>query len=197
MKQLFLFFMALALFSCTPNQMLVQIPAGDRVELNTPGTQLYSAEVKNKSLGSLEVGVLSKNKEQQIRGFGLSAEGKADVLVESDNKLVLRNGSAQPAKVRVVMSKTEPVAPMPAGSVVNFTLRNKTARSIPLLIPDVMNPNLSPFSKSGVNLVMGQEILFQARGKKYVLLKVDESILEGSEIDVAALLKTRKAELGL
>lgn len=197
MKQLLLLFIGFAFFSCTPNQMLVQIPADDRVELSTPGTKLYSAEVKNKSLRDLEVGVLTKSSGEQIRGFGLAPKGKADVLVEADNKLVIRNEGSRAVKARILMTETAPIAPPPPGMMVNFTLRNKTAQSIPLLIPDVMNPNLSPFSKSGVGLKMGQEILFRAKGKKHLLLKVDETIQEGAEIDVAALLKVRKAELGL
>jgi hypothetical protein len=80
---------------------------------------------------------------------------------------------------------------------VNFTLLNKSAKSIPLLIPNVMNPNLSPFSSSGVSLKIGQEILFRVNGKKYTLLVVDDSIEEGTEIEVDKLLKERKKELGL
>ena len=60
-----------------------------------------------------------------------------------------------------------------------------------------MNPNLSPDSMSGVTLKMGQEILFKERGKKYVLLTVDESIQKGDILDVAKLLPERKKELGL
>ena len=60
-----------------------------------------------------------------------------------------------------------------------------------------MNPNLSPYSKSGVELKIGQEIIFKAKGKKYVLLQVDASISDGDIIDVAKLLKEKKAELGL
>ncbi len=78
-----------------------------------------------------------------------------------------------------------------------FTLRNNTAKSIPLIIPSVMNPNLSPFSNSGVNLEYGQEILFRANGKRRVLLVVDESIQPGKKIDVAKRIKERKKELGI
>ena len=77
---------------------------------------------------------------------------------------------------------------------VSFTLRNESTRSIPLIIPGVMNPNLSPFSNSGVNLKPGQEIFFRHKGKKRLLLKVDET-LEGQTIKVAKLLKERKDAL--
>jgi biopolymer transport protein ExbD len=60
-----------------------------------------------------------------------------------------------------------------------------------------MNPNLSPFSESRVELALGQEILFRENKKKYVLLKVDDQIKNGDVIEVSALLKKRKKELGL
>jgi hypothetical protein len=80
---------------------------------------------------------------------------------------------------------------------VDFTLQNTTAFSIPLIIPSVMNPNLSPFSKSSVGLKIGQEVFFKNKKKKYLLLKVDETIKDGAVLDVATLIKERKKELGL
>ena len=80
---------------------------------------------------------------------------------------------------------------------VSFTLRNNSAKSIPLIIPTVMNPNLSPFSNSGVSLKMGQEILFKNKGRKYVLLTVSDEIQQGDVLDVDKLLKAKKKELAL
>jgi len=80
---------------------------------------------------------------------------------------------------------------------VKFTLRNNSMKSIPLVIPRVMNPNLSPQSNSGVTLKLGQKIFFKKGRKKYVLLVVDETLKEGMVLDVAKLIKERKKELGL
>jgi len=77
---------------------------------------------------------------------------------------------------------------------VEFTLRNESAKSIPLIIPGVMNPNLSPMSNSGVNLKVGQEILYKYKGKKRVLLVVSED-LEGQTLIVNKLLKEAKKKL--
>ncbi len=80
---------------------------------------------------------------------------------------------------------------------VNFTLRNNSTKSIPLIIPTVMNPNLSPMSNSGVRLKMGQKVFFKAKGKRQVLLVVDDSIEEGAILEVSSLLKERKKALGI
>lgn len=79
---------------------------------------------------------------------------------------------------------------------------NKSGRSIPLEIPGVMNPNLSPFSSSGVDLAVGQKVYFFANGKKgsfkkrILLLEVTED-LAGKDLAIDELIKARKAELGL
>ncbi|MDB9931400.1 hypothetical protein OAD28_01595 [Flavobacteriales bacterium] len=80
---------------------------------------------------------------------------------------------------------------------VSFYLTNTSSESIPLLIPSVMNPNLSPNSSSAVVLSIGQQVYFKYKGKKYILIEVDKSIKKGDKIEVSELLKKRKEELGL
>jgi len=77
---------------------------------------------------------------------------------------------------------------------VEFTLRNNSLKSIPLWIPGVMNPNLSPVSNSGVGLRVGQKVYFKYRGKKTVLLEVDASN-DGQIIEVSQLIKDLSGEL--
>ena len=59
-----------------------------------------------------------------------------------------------------------------------------------------MNPNLSPFSNSGVSLKIGQEVFFYEGKKKYLLVSVTAD-LEGDTIIVNELIKERKIELQL
>lgn len=85
-----------------------------------------------------------------------------------------------------------------AQTSIPFTFHNSTLQSIPLIIPGVMNPNLSPKSDSGVNLAIGQKVLFKYRGKREVLFVVDESMRgDGTRqrLDVATLIRERKKEL--
>ena len=80
-------------------------------------------------------------------------------------------------------------------SSVSFTLRNNSAESIPLVIPGVMNPNLSPFSNSGVELKVGQKIFFKHKKKRYLLFTVSED-LENQKLIVNRLIKEQKKALG-
>lgn len=79
---------------------------------------------------------------------------------------------------------------------ISFTLRNESLQSIPLEIPGVMNPNLSPMSNSGVTLAEGQEIYFKDGRKRYLLLEVSAE-LEGDTLIVHELIEKRKTELGI
>lgn len=88
------------------------------------------------------------------------------------------------------------IATIVSAQDVSFSLKNTSATSIPLKIPGVMNPNLSPFSRSGVRLKIGQKIFFRYKGKKRLLLEVSKE-QEGKNIIVNKLIKRRKKELGL
>jgi hypothetical protein len=78
-----------------------------------------------------------------------------------------------------------------------FTFKNTSMKSIPLFIPGVMNPNLSPNSSSGIGLRIGQEVFFKKNGKKYLLLKVNEKNYENEVIIINELIKKRIKELNL
>ncbi|MGB5190285.1 hypothetical protein, partial [Robiginitalea sp.] len=77
---------------------------------------------------------------------------------------------------------------------ISFTLHNSSLKSIPLIIPGVMNPNLSPMSNSGVSLDMGQKIYYKKGGVRMLVLTVDENIQSGDKIDMAKRIRTLKKE---
>lgn len=197
MKPVYLWIASILLCSCVSSDLLVKIPAQKSVEIDIPAFDRYDVTLRNKSLTDVEVEVQDKASGDFLRGFGLGPKAKATVFVEKNGKLVLGNSSNSPigVKARIEESLAPPVDPN--RKTITFTLANKGPQSIPLLIPTVMNPNLSPFSTSGVELTVGQEILFKEKGKKYVLLTVSPEIQEGEVIDVGKLLKKRKEELGL
>jgi hypothetical protein len=47
-----------------------------------------------------------------------------------------------------------------------MTFHNGSFKSIPLIIHGVMNPNLNPYSNSGVGLDVGQKVYFFPNGKR-------------------------------
>ncbi len=107
--------------------------------------------------------------------------------------LFITNKGDKEAKVKVTFEET--VKPKALKNSVDITLENKSAKSIPLIIPSVMNPNLSPFSKSGVDLKIGQKIFFKNKGRKILLLEITDDIKNGDVLDIAALIRAKKATL--
>ncbi len=185
------------LISCGSSAVLT-IPANKKIDLDYPDYIRYSVELKNKSRKEIEVRVKSRTTGEFFSGFGLAPKGEATVTVNNQGILEIKNPSDK--DVKVAMSSPEEqdaTRPLTSASSVSFTLHNSSAKSIPLVIPGVMNPNLSPFSNSGVDLEMGQEIFFKVKSKKYLLLMVDDLIAPGARIDVPKLIKQRKSELGL
>ena len=183
--------------ACKNYQLSVQIPAKEQLVLDYPNYDVFTASLQNRSLSKLEVKVVSKKGEERIRSFGLGAMATEKVRVEKENQLILLNNGKQSIKLRVGIEESTRKKTTKKGLYRSFTLKNKGDKSIPLLIPNVMNPNLSPDSESGVNLKVGQQILFKSGFKKYVLLTVDENINNGDVLNVLELLAQRKKELGL
>ena len=83
---------------------------------------------------------------------------------------------------------------------IHFTFHNGSLKSIPLVIPSVMNPNLSPMSNSGISLDVGQKVYFYPSGKskkREVLFTVDESFKQDQILEIDAMIEKRKKELNL
>jgi hypothetical protein len=79
-----------------------------------------------------------------------------------------------------------------------MTFHNGSFRSIPLIIPGVMNPNLSPKSNSGISLDVGQKVYFLPNGKrnsKALLFTVDSTFKIDTVLQIDEIIKKRKLEL--
>lgn len=195
LKHLLLLAIVSILSACSTTKSVLLIPANQSIEIDYPTYDLYDVKLKNKGREELAVAVLSKDKNEQVRGFGLGKKATVDVLVEAENKLSIKNSSNSNISIALIATSKTRKPNIDNRSSVSFTLKNTTAQSIPLIIPTVMNPNLSPFSNSGVDLKIGQEIFFKYKGKRYVLLTVDQSIENGAVLDVAKLIKERRKEI--
>tara|TARA_R110000868_G_scaffold325883_1_gene586738 strand:+ start:893 stop:1492 length:600 start_codon:yes stop_codon:yes gene_type:complete len=198
MKRIALLVITFLAMACNSQRSVIQIPAKQSVEMDYRDFAFYKVQIQNRGYDGLEVSLENKQSGKKVEGFGLGKKGKVEVYVAQANSLVITNNSATAASLNLEVQEESLGSDITkAAKVIPFTLRNSTTRSIPLIIPDVMNPNLSPLSNSGVSLKVGQEILFREGFRNYLLLRVDESIEAGTVLDVAELLNRRKQELGL
>ena len=183
MKQ-FVLLIALTLFTVAHGQSIVEIPADSRVTIGYPDSEGAALALKNKSSQGIDVATVNKVSGVQLSGFGLGPFGKATVVVPPLALLELHNTSDNAVRLRYEITQAAKQVADKDEEYIGFTLRNETQQSIPLIIPGVMNPNLSPQSNSGVRLKVGQEIKYKKGGRAQLLLVVDDSIKEGDVLFV-------------
>ena len=174
-----LFLITLTWFTVAHGQSIVEIPADSRVTIGYPDSEDAALVLKNKGSQGIDVATVNKVSGVQISGFGLGPFGKATVAVGPLDLLELRNASGEAVRLSYEITKAVKNEVSEDERYISFTLRNETLKSIPLIIPGVMNPNLSPQSNSGVRLKIGQEIKYKKGGRARLLLVVDHSIKEG------------------
>jgi hypothetical protein len=179
-----LLLISLTWFTVAHGQSIVEIPADSRVTIGYPDSEDVALALKNKSSQGIDVATVNKVSGVQISGFGLGPFGKATVAVGPLDLLELRNTSDEAVRLSYEITKAVKNEVSEDERYVSFTLRNETLKSIPLVIPGVMNPNLSPQSNSGVRLKIGQEIKYKKGGRAHLLLVVDHSIKEGDVLFV-------------
>jgi hypothetical protein len=178
MKQIVLL-ITLTWFTVAQGQSIVEIPADSRVTIGYPDSEDAALALKNKSSQGIDVATVNKVSGVQLSGFGLGPFGKATVAVGPLDVLELHNSSDNAVRVSYEITQAAKQVADKDEEYIGFTLRNETLRSIPLIIPGVMNPNLSPQSNSGVRLKVGQEIKYKKGGRAHLILVVDDSIEEG------------------
>ncbi len=173
----------------------IEIPAQKAVELTYSEFRNYDVKIINSSGKQVEVSVLNPSTGKKVSGFGLGPMGRAVLYVAEGNILKLRNTSSKDISITLDFVERKPkLNTSPQKETVNFTLHNSSLKSIPLVIPNVMNPNLSPMSYSGVSLEMGQKIYYRKGLGKVLILTVDENIKSGDKIDVAKLVANIKKD---
>lgn len=179
-----LFLITLTWFTVAHGQSIVEIPADSRVTIGYPDSEDAALALKNNGSQGIDVATVNKVSGVQISGFGLGPFGKATVAVGPLDLLELSNTSEEAVRLSYEITKAVKNEVGEDERYISFTLRNETLKSIPLVIPGVMNPNLSPQSNSGVRLKIGQEIKYKKGGRAHLLLVVDHSIKEGDVLFV-------------
>ena len=166
-----------------PGQDGLPAPQGTDVALEATLTNLRK---------DIDVKVWSASGEP-LRGFGLGRRGIATVYVRPGERLLVSTGEGRDGKVKVEY-ELAPSTQVTEGKTIAFVLSNPTLCSIPLEIPGVMNPNLSPKSESGVALRPGQPIYWTpSKRSRTLIYRVPEDLLPGTVLDVSDLLELVKS----
>ena len=189
MKKILIGLLVMIFTGLSAQQAQIQLLGRQSIELDFVDYRFYALKLKNSSSAEIEVSIISRVSNEQVRGFGLAPKSTVEeVLIESDSYALFTNLSDDEALFSIEASP-KVAAPVTESDGVSFTLRNNTLQSIPLVIPSVMNPNLSPKSNSGVYLKYGQKVYLRRGVSKKLILTVDETIREGALIDVDSIIR--------
>lgn len=189
MKNFILFCLLNGTLSVAFSRTIVTIPAMQTKELQLAQYAPQSLRLINASGQLLEVQVVNPENGKFMQGFGLGARAEATLQIPEGQVLVLKNPTTKELIVKIDVNESPlPIQEEAEGPQINFTLRNSSLRSIPLIIPGVMNPNLNPMSSSGVTLRVGQKIYLKSSQGKRLILTVDHTIQPGDQVDIAKLL---------
>jgi|TARA_B110000285_G_scaffold43194_1_gene48006 hypothetical protein len=167
------------------------IPPKQIIRIDYPVFSGYEVKIWNKSKFALGVSTLNRVTDSVIKSFELIKGKTAELIVNEDLYLQFKNRFLTTLIFEYTLKKGRSIKkkkPRPLTPQRAFYLENNTAQSLPLLIPGVMSPNLSPFSRSGVDLPNGQKIYLKLNDKQILLLIVTDSIQNGARIDVASLI---------
>ena len=188
---LIILFTPLLIYSQRIETSKILIPPKQIIQINYPLLRNYNFKIWNKSKLDLTISTHKKETDSIIKKFVLVKDSSA--LLSISNKMYIQFENKYLANIKVEYSfqngtsnkknKRKSLTPQRA-----FYLENNTAQRIPLRIPGIMNPNLSPFSRSGVDLKNGQKIYLDFNGKRILILEVTDSIKHGDRIDIATLI---------
>ena len=187
-------------FSVYAQKAEVRIPAESEIAVSylelfgaVSEPKTYSLELRVRSTNGIYVRMIDRETGESRGSFGLASRGKTTIAMGKDKQLLLSNQSSE--EVRLAVERTFKTANSSSNTVTqafDLILENTTDQSIPLRIPGIMNPNLSPYSKSGVRLPMGQEIFLKKGMKQRLIFRVDANIQDGMTIDIAKRIKEAK-----
>ena len=167
------------------------IPPKQIIRIYYPLLNAFNIKIWNKS--KLGVNISSKFRKTDSLNLTLSLEKNSVAIFDINHHMYLELENKYLSKLRVEFTLLKS-----PGSVKNtkqeiipqrsFYLENNTSQIIPLKIPGVMSPNLKPFSRSGVDLLNGQEVYVDLNGKDVLILTVTKDIPHGARIDLADLI---------
>ena len=181
----------LLIFSQRIETSKILIPPKQIVQIYYPLFRDYNLKIWNKSKFDLITTTHNYKTDSILKKIKIEKGSSALLSISNDVYIQFGNKYLTNLKVEyafqngpsIEKSKTKLLTPQRA-----FYLENNTAQRIPLRIPGIMNPNLSPFSRSGVNLKNGQKIYLDINGKNILILNVTDSIKHGDRIDITTLI---------
>ena len=173
---------------CYMKNILI-IPPKNQVSIHLEESLPAEILIKNKGMGKLAVSINYAKNQRQISGFGLGGRSTGKILVKKNCVLQFNNENNFEKVVHFKLKDISKIKEQIAVREINLELINKSSKSISLIIPGVMSPNLLPNSTSNLKLKIGQEIIFKKNLNKSIIYTVSEKNEDGDKIYINELIE--------
>ncbi len=194
-------FYLMSLFLCITSMMFAQkekdlprstiiIPPKQVVVINYPLLKGYTIKLWNESNFDVEVSARNQETDSIYKSISVAKNKQTRFNIDHDQYLQLENRFFASLKIEYIIFKGPPGKGNKTTSArtAGFYLVNTTRQTLPIHIPGIMSPRLSPFTNTGVELPLGQKIFLKTPQENLLILTVTDTIQKGARIDVADLI---------
>ena len=167
----------------------IYIPAKQEIILDYPSYNGFIIDVWNKGKFNLIFLQVSKEKDSIFKTKILKQGSFHSFLIDKDEFIKIKNELIIPGKISYTIRKgSKPKKNNFNKNSKSFFLVNTTIQNIKVYIPGVKNPTINSNTRLFLNLKINQSIFLRLGDKMVELIKINDSIQNNSQINLADLI---------
>ena len=166
----------------------IYIPAKQELVLNYPSYKGFIIDIWNRGKFNLVFSKVLKENDSIIRTKTLKEDSFNSFFIDKFEFMRIKNELLVPGKISYKIRKgSKPKSNSFNKNSKSFFLVNTTIQNIKVYIPGVKNPTINSNTRLFLNLKIGQSIFFRFGNDMIELIKINDSIQNNSQINLADL----------
>ena len=167
----------------------IYIPAKQEIILDYPSYNGFIIDVWNKGKFNLIFLQVSKKKDSIFKTKILKEGSSHSFFIDKDEFIKIKNDLITPGKISYKIRKGSKSKKNNFNKKSkSFFLVNTTIQNIKVYIPGVKNPTINSNTRLFLNLKINQSIFLRLGDKMVELIKINDSIQNNSQINLADLI---------
>ena len=167
----------------------IYVPAKQELILNYPSYKGFIIDIWNKGKFNLIFLQVSNEKDSIFKTKILKEGSFHSFLIDKDEFIKIKNELITPGKISYTIRKgSKPKKNNFNKNSKSFFLVNTTIQNIKVYIPGVKNPTINSNTRLFLNLKINQSIFLRLGDKMVELIKINDSIQNNSQINLADLI---------
>ena len=167
----------------------IYIPAKQEIILDYPSYSGFIIDVWNKGKFNLIFLQVSKKKDSIFKTKILKEGSSHSFFIDKDEFIKIKNDLITPGKISYKIRKGSKSKKNNFNKKSkSFFLVNTTIQNIKVYIPGVKNPTINSNTRLFLNLKINQSIFLRLGDKMVELIKINDSIQNNSQINLADLI---------